>query len=254
MTETAVKFEGAETARRAVRLLEIVATAPGPVRLAELEEAAGLSKSTCYRLVRVLQDELFLERQESGGYRVGSRMVGMAAAVLPRATAYAAALPTLRALAAASGETATLHVRAGSRSVLVLGAESAEQVVRRAARIGESTRLGRGASGLAILAQLPADDAERVTAGADDPAGVRVELDGVRADGYALSFGANHPGVAGIAAPVLGTVGRPAADGAPLSAAVSGPADRWTGERMRAFAPRLLAACDQLSGLFGDPS
>jgi IclR family acetate operon transcriptional repressor len=67
----------------------------------------------------------------------------------------------------------------------------------------------------------------------------------VRRDGYKMSFGANHPGVHGIAAPV---------PSAGMSVAVSGPAERWTEERMRAFSERLLNACAELSALFDDSS
>jgi DNA-binding IclR family transcriptional regulator len=37
-----------------------------------------------------------------------------------------------------------------------------------------------------------------------------------------------------------------------MSVAVSGPADRWTGDRMRACAPQLLKTCEELSALFAD--
>jgi DNA-binding IclR family transcriptional regulator len=240
--------EGGETARRALRLLEAVVTAQEPVGLAELAASTALSKSTCYRLLRVLQDELYLERGDSGGYRVGSRLVGVAAAVLTQAALYQAARPTLRSLADAAGETATLHVRSGERAVLVLGAESVAQVLRRAATIGETTWLGRGSAGTAILAHIDPADAEPVIAKADDPAALRARLTTVRAQGYALSHGANHPGVHGIAAPVLSTFD---GVGGQLSVALSGPADRWTTDRMRSFADQLLETCAELSVLFG---
>jgi IclR family transcriptional regulator, acetate operon repressor len=246
--EPAGYTEGGETARRALRLIELVVTAGAPVALGELVELAGLSKSTCYRLVRVLQDERYLDRAESGGYSIGSRLVGIAAAVLPQAAVYQAARPSLWALADAVGETATLHVRSGSRSVLVLGVESSEQVLRRAATIGETAWLGRGASGHAILAHLAPADAERIINQADDPDSLRHAMAVVAEDGYALSYGANHPGVHGIAAPVLAAF----TAGGGMSVAVSGPADRWTEDRMRACAPQLLKTCEELSILFAD--
>jgi DNA-binding IclR family transcriptional regulator len=229
-----------------LRLVEAVVAAGEPISLPDLVAQVGLSKSTCYRLLRVLQEERYVDRVDSGGYFVGSRLVGVAAAVLPQAALYQAAAPALRALADATGETATLHVRSGSRAVLVLGAESAAQVVRRAATIGETTWLGRGASGRAILAALSVQEADRHADHADDPEELRTTLAKARTDGYVLSFGANHAGVHGIAAPVPST-----SDGASgMSVAVSGPAERWTEDRMRASAPRLLETCGELSVLF----
>lgn len=172
----------------------------------------------------------------------------MSAAVLADAALYTAARPALRALSDATGETATLHLRAGDRNVLVLGVESADQVLRRAATVGETTGLGTGSSGRSILAFLKPAEAEPVITAAEDSSALRKALDEIRRDGYALSFGANHPGVHGIAAPVLSTFDGP---GAPMSVALSGPADRWTGDRMVSFADKLITTCAQLSELFG---
>jgi IclR family acetate operon transcriptional repressor len=238
--------EGAETARRALRLVEAVVAAGEPVGLPDLVAQVGLSKSTCYRLLRVLQEERYVDRVDSGGYFAGSRLVGVAAAVLPQAALYQAAAPALRALADTTGETATLHVRSGGRAVLVLGAESDAQVLRRAAKIGETTGLDRGASGRAILAALSVREADRLAGHADDADELRTALAEARADGYVLSFGEDHPGVHGIAAPVPST-----ADGVTgMSVAVSGPAERWTEDRMRASAPWLLETCSELGILF----
>ncbi|MFC0434034.1 IclR family transcriptional regulator [Kutzneria buriramensis] len=241
------RTEGGETARRALRLIEAVVTAGDPIGLDDLATQVGLSKSTCYRLLRVLQDELYVERVDAGGYRVGNRLIAVSSAVLADAALYQAARPALRALSDASGETATLHLRAGNRNILVLGVESADQVLRRAATVGETTGLGSGSSGRSILAFLPAAEAEPIIMAADDPQALRRSLDEIRRDGYALSYGANHPGVHGIAAPVLSTFD---VVGQPMSVALSGPADRWTGARMASFADKLITTCAHLSELF----
>ncbi|WP_051343103.1 IclR family transcriptional regulator [Pseudonocardia spinosispora] len=232
------RTEGAETARRALRVVEAVVAADAPLALADLAGAVELSKSTCYRLARVLQDERYLDRAGSGGYRAGPRLVGLAASVLSDVDVYAAARPALQVLAAVTGETVTLHVRSGDRAVLVLGVESSEQL-RRAATVGESTWLGRGCSGRAILAALDRAEAEPITRTAEDPESLRTELAALREAGYTLSFGDNHPGVHGIAAPVPNRQ---------LSVAVSGPATRCTEHHLRTFAEPLLATCTQLAG------
>ncbi|QUQ66510.1 IclR family transcriptional regulator [Kutzneria sp. CA-103260] len=251
----AQRTEGGETARRALRLIEAVVTAGEPIGLDDLAAQVGLSKSTGYRLLRVLQDELYVERADSGGYRVGSRLVAVSAAVLADNALYTAARPALKALSEAAGETATLHLRAGNQNVLVLGVESADQVLRRAATVGETTDLSSGSSGRSILAFLkPAAAEPIIRADADQPA-LRRALDEIRRDGYALSFGANHPGLHGIAAPVLSTfdgAGPPMSVAQPMSVALSGPADRWTGDRMVSFADKLIATCARLSDLFSE--
>jgi IclR family transcriptional regulator, acetate operon repressor len=241
------RTEGGDTARRALRLIEAVVASRSPVGLQELADSVGLSKSTAYRLLRVLQEESYLSRADSGGYRIGTRLVGLAAEVMPRTDVFAGARPALRAFADLSGETATLHLRAGDEAVLVLGAES-DYELRRAARLGSATPLHHGCSGQAILAYLPAAEIAAVLARAGDEARadeVETALAAVRAEGFAISEGANHPGVRGVAVPVLTAAGHAAA-----SVAVSGPADRWTAGRARAFADVLTDGCRRLSVLF----
>jgi IclR family acetate operon transcriptional repressor len=249
------EMEGGSTARRALRLLEALAAA-GPARpLEDLADATGLTKSTAYRLLRVLQDEQYAERAEGGGYRLGSRMAGLAAAALPQLDMYAAMRPVLAWLARLSGETATLHRRSGDVAVLVMAAENEQAALRRVAAIGEASRLYRGCSGQAILAL--ASDADRdAVLGRAVPAVNRAELrerlEEIRYRGYALSDGANHPGVSGIAVGISAS----ARSSAAVSIAVSGPADRWTQDRRVAFAGELRQADAELSELIrmADPA
>ncbi|MFF2511860.1 IclR family transcriptional regulator [Streptomyces sp. NPDC058086] len=244
---TAARTEGGDTARRALRLLEAVAAASSPAALQDLADTVGLSKSTAYRLLRVLQEEEYVTRADAGGYRVGARLMGLAAEVMPRADVFAGARPMLRSLADLSGETATLHLRAGDEAVLVLGAES-DYELRRAARIGSATPLYRGASGQAILAFLPDPEIIAIMRRAGEAAHaeeVERALASVRTNGYALSQAANHPGLLGIAVPVLTTSLQAVA-----SVAISGPSDRWTARRATAIADLLTERCARLASLF----
>jgi IclR family acetate operon transcriptional repressor len=252
MSQMPSEMEGGTTARRALRLLEALASTGPPRPLEELAAATGLTKSTAYRLLRVLQDEQYAERAEGGGYRLGSRMVGLAAAALPQLDVYAGMRPVLARLARLSGETATLHRRSGDVAVLVMAAENEESALRRVAAIGEAGRLFRGCSGQAILAALSPADREAVIARAvpeADRDGLRRQIDDVHSRGYALSDGANHPGISGIATGITAT---PAA----LSVAISGPSARWTQDRRVAFADELRQAAVELSELtsLADPA
>lgn len=242
------RTEGAETARRALRLLEALATGPDQRTADELADRVGLTRSTTYRLLRVLQEELYIDRVD-GSYTLGSRLVGLAAAALPELDLYASVRPVLRRLVLESGETVTLHRRVGDLAVLVLGAENTEESLRRVARVGEAGPLFRGASGLAILASLSAEEVAGVVARAaaePDRHAVLSQVARARELGCAISHGANHPGVNGIAAVVRST----SATAHATSIAVSGPASRWNDSRMLAFAEPLTRACDELSALF----
>jgi IclR family transcriptional regulator, acetate operon repressor len=244
-------IEGAETARRACRLLEIVATAGRPAPLEWIGQEAGLSKSTAYRLLRTLQDEGWLERAGRMGYQVGSRLVRLAAAIEPGKNIVDLAQPWLESLAERTSETATLNIRNGEWAVVVAGAESARHALRRAVQIGHRMPLARGCSGLAILAWLPRADQQEVTRKLisgnyirpSDVTGLDDRLLMIARDGFVLSAEENHPGVAAVAVPVFAGPGGPIA----ASISVGGPIDRWTKSAIMECVPDVLRASTELS-------
>lgn len=255
-SRASASIEGAETARRAGRLLEIVATAGRPAPLEWIGEEAGLSKSTTYRLLRALQDEGWLERAGRMGYQVGPRLVRLAAAIDPVRDIAEVAQPWLESLAARTSETATLNVRDGQWAVTAAGAESTRHALHRAVQIGHRMPLARGCTGLAILAWLPRADQREVTqeliAGRHILPSDVEKLDGrlrlITRDGFVLSAEENHPGVAAVAAPVFIGTGGPIA----ASIAVGGPVGRWTKTAIAECVPDILRACAELSAALAE--
>ncbi|HEX5289796.1 MAG TPA: IclR family transcriptional regulator [Streptosporangiaceae bacterium] len=244
-------IEGAETARRAGRLMEIVATAGRPAPLEWIGEQAGLSKSTAYRLLRALQDEGWLERAGRAGYQAGPRLIRLAAAIDPGHDITERARPWLESLASVTAETASLNVRDGNWAVTVTGAESTKHALHRAVQVGHRMPLARGCTGLAILAWLPAaeqEQAARELAAGEyisqaDVDGLGRRLSTIARDGFVRSSEENHPGLAAVAAPVFMGTGGPVVG----SIAVGGPVGRWTREAIDASVPDLLRACAELS-------
>jgi len=237
------KARGAETARRTLRLLEAL-VAHQPIKLESLTAEVGLNKSTTYRLLRVLQEERYAERLESGGYRLGPAFLALAETSLPGTHFYESAAPIVRELAEATEETVTLHRRVGDLSILVYGAESGQHVLRQVARVGEACPLVRGCSALTILAYLPEDTIEAIAARSDaDRTALLERLATIRSDGHAISQGENHPGVTGIAMPIRAPV-------LEMSVTISGPDSRWTPTRALSFRPHLATAATALSRHF----
>jgi IclR family transcriptional regulator, acetate operon repressor len=245
--------EGAETARRALRLLTALVRAGGPADLESMQRETGLNRSTAYRILRALAEEGFVGRTDDGRFEVGARLTELAAAALPNLDAYAACRPIMSTLAEAAGETVTLHRRVGQQTVVVVSAESDRHALRHHLVIGRAKPLFRGCAGLAIVASLPEVDFARtrdaaVVAG-DDGALLDASVQEIKAIGYAVSFGANHPGVNGVAVAV------PLLDAAKTtrySLTVSGPEARWTRSKMTAFANRVRTSADLLAGLLLD--
>jgi DNA-binding IclR family transcriptional regulator len=170
----------------------------GPLALAELVGATGLSRATAHRLAVALEQHGLVRRDGDGRFALGFRLMALgraAADALPLAVVAEAALAWLRDT---TGESAQLYVRQGDRRICVETMESPH---------GLRTIVGVGAA-------LPLDvgSAGKVLRG--DPATLR--------RGWAESVAEREAGVASVSAPVR--------DGGAVVAAVSvsGPIERTT--------------------------
>jgi DNA-binding IclR family transcriptional regulator len=236
---------GAETARRAVRLVEVVAASDSPITLDAVATSAQLSRPTTYRLLRVLAEERWLERSGRTEWGVGSRLARLGRNLVQAIDPVTVVQPSLATLAKVSGETACLHLHDGDSALLATGSESENQALRRVAAVGERTPLVRGSAGIAILAHL--DTAERGrfidSVAPVERGALRRRLDETGRRGWASSVGENHPGVAGIAAPVFAGPGGNVIG----SISLAGPAGRWTARARREAAAKLVQACAEVS-------
>lgn len=238
-----------EVAGRVLDLLERVVVAEQPLGLMELAAATGLDKTTASRMLRFLVGrELVVRDPATQRYRVGPAFVMLSAAALGRSDIRIAAEPYLVALRDAAGETVGLHFRAGLDRVCIYGVESAQDV-RTAITSGERRPLYAGASGKAMLAFLPPEELEAALQAAEKAGGDRTRLmaeiaairDAVGV--YALSD--RIAGLSAVSVPLFG------AGGVAGSLTISGPAQRWTMERMRGFLPELRSAARQISHTLG---
>lgn len=239
----------AQTAARALDLLDAVVRAPRPRGLMEIAEQTGIDKSTASRLLGLLVERGFVSRDEdSRRYGVGPAMFGLAAAVSARMDIRTVASAHLAALRAAARETVSLHLRAGRRRVCVDGAES-DQPVRRVVPVGESLPLYLGPSGKIMLAYLEPRERALVLADARaagaDVAAIRHQISEFAAAGYAITAGDRTPGVRAISAPIFG------ARGVIASITVAGPSDRFSDDGAHHCLPALLDAARATSAAVG---
>ena len=65
---------------RALELLAAVASSDHPPTVAQLSAVCGLNRSTAWRLLATLETHGMVERQPSGGYRVGYGALRLGAA------------------------------------------------------------------------------------------------------------------------------------------------------------------------------
>jgi DNA-binding IclR family transcriptional regulator len=197
----AVRPETAQTLDRGLRLLRLVADAPGGLTVTEAASRLGVGRAVIYRLVGTLVEHGMIRRDGGGRLRMGLGLLQLARRAQPLVAD--AALPALRRLAEQVGATAHLTVAEGGEAVALVVVEPSWTTFHVAYRAGTRHALDRGAAGRAILG-------------------------GRRGEAAAVSTtGELQAGAYGVAAPVLGVEGLEASVGvialAPLDAATLGP-------------------------------
>ena len=241
---------------RAMRLLDALAAAPGPVALAELAAATGLPKATAHRLLLQLEAAGAVRREPDGKrFAPGDGLRRLARGVMRISAQAGPARDVMAALVAEIGETCNLGVLDG-RAVLYVERVECDQPLRLHLRAGSRVPLHATAVGKLILAHMPPARAARLlgpgplpalTPNTRDRAALLAQLPEIRRDG--LSFNAEEatPGVTGVAAPVF------APDGALLAGlSIHAPLSRFDIDAARAAAPRLTQAAAEIAAALAE--
>jgi DNA-binding IclR family transcriptional regulator len=181
----------------------------GPVTLADLVGATGLSRATTHRLAVALEAHGLLRRTSDGRFALGLRLVGLGRAAADALPLADAAGPALAELRDATGESVQLYVRDGDQRVCVASLESPHGL-RTIVPMGAALPLDRGSAGQALRAAT---------------------------DGWVASVEERERGVASVSAPVRD------ADGGVIAAiSVSGPIERTTREPGARYGAAVQAA------------
>jgi DNA-binding IclR family transcriptional regulator len=235
---------------RAFSVLDVLAAQPDPVALKEISERTGLHPSTAHRILNDMVIGRFVERPETGTYRLGMRLLELGNLVKARLDVREAALGPMRELHRLTHQPVNLSVRQGDEIVYVertFSERSGMQVVR---SIGGRAPLHLTSVGKLFLAH---DDPQRVRQYAartglaghtrnsiTDPAKLERELETVRRNAVARDDEELEVGVRCIAAGIYDDAGRLVA-----GLSVSAPAERleesWV-ERVKATAGRISSA------------
>jgi len=176
----------------------------------EISELVGLHKSTVSRMLTGLTEAGYVQRDDNTGrYRLGLGMIGLAGPLLAELDVRRAALPHLEELTQATGETAAIAVWNGTNAIVVEQTASPHQV-KHSAAIGTRYNKFASSSVRVFLAELPPEEVDRLLAGGtvlrdgyrglEDP--VRDQLALVRHQGYAVNDGVTTFEEYGVSAPV----------------------------------------------------
>jgi len=232
---------GVGTLDRALAIVDAVEA--GSRTLAAVATDTGIPRSTAHRLLRALAAHGIVSLEPGAGYRLGPRLLRLAASARREAPLRDLAHPALERLARETGESAQLYVRAGEVRVCVDAVES-ERELRTIVPVGASLPLSAGSAAKVFLAFDP--DRIRQIRRAADPERFARDVELVRSRGFAMSSGEREAGVGSVSAPVVGPD-----DALAAVVSVSGPAGRMGRASGRRAVPAVRRAAREIEAALG---
>ncbi|MDQ6730746.1 MAG: IclR family transcriptional regulator [Actinomycetota bacterium] len=218
------------------------------LRVTDASDRLGVSRSTAYRLLTVLEHREFVTQdKQTKRFSGGPALLRVGLAVVARSDIRAEMHPVLESVVADLQETAHLVVLQG-REAFFLDCVEAPAMIRATSRVGTSLPAHCTSGGKVLLAELPSvrlDDLlaaplDRMTKRSKVTAtGVRRELARVRRRGWATNDGESEPGLRAVAVLVPADTTRA---GTAVAIAVAAPADRLGSEDMARVANVVSAA------------
>ncbi|MFH8838272.1 IclR family transcriptional regulator [Streptomyces sp. NPDC017868] len=246
---------GVQSVDRAVSVLEILAQR-GEAGVSEVAVEIDVHKSTAFRLLGALEARGLVEQAaERGKYRLGFGIVRLAGAVTGRLDITQQGRPVCERLSEEIGETVNIavlqeHYAVNLYQVRGPGAVGTHNWV------GQLTPVHATSSGKILLAHLPAKERAGVLAASGlkkltpHTLTARTKLEKnlaeARERGYAVTLEEFEIGLHAVAAPIRSHQGETLAA---LSA--SGPAYRFTEERIHELAPLLVRGAEEISHRMG---
>ncbi len=192
-------------------LTALGALADGPHTLDQLAEALGVHKSTALRLLRTLEANNFVRREDAHHYRLGSALFDLANRALEDLDVRGAARPQLVRLGESTGHTVHLATLDDDQVVYIDKVDS-RQPVRMYSRVGKRAPLHCTAVGKALVADWSRDERETLAHRLSyppltvntitGPEDFLVELDRVSAQGYAVDRSEHEDFIHCIGAPI----------------------------------------------------
>lgn len=201
--------------QKALQILSWMVDAPrNELGVREVAAGLGFALGTTHRLLANLESNAFVTRTRNGKYSPGLELLRISSALKDRLSVLDVARPELRELVDECNETAFFGLYDSTRGEMVFAiAVESEHPLRYVVELHRWMPIHAGASGLAILAFLPAEERRRILRRnlgrltertVIDPGQIEQEAIQVRERGYAMSRGQRTVGAVGIAAPVFG--------------------------------------------------
>jgi IclR family pca regulon transcriptional regulator len=246
-----------QSLERGLLILDLLSQSRSPLKLERLVQLSGISKTSCFRILKTLTRLGFVVREaKEKAYGLGPKTISIGLSALESQGVRELALPFMREIREKTGATVNLAVLDGSDVVFVERLQSAN-IMEANLRVGSRLSAHCSSMGKAILAFMPDSDLDRIlerivferktemtiTSKED----LRRELREVRQRGYALNNEELEKGLFAVAGPIRDRTGEAVA-----AMNISCPLTRHSKEEvMQIFCPMVVSACKEISSLLG---
>jgi len=241
--------------QRGLALLEYLANQPGGATLSELGTQLGISMTSVFRLAGALEELGYLRRDEkTKRFAVTQKLLLLGQPHSGSRSLVECSLEPMRRILAATGETTQLCCRTEAFCVVLEQLPSIHPF-KYIVDLGSRPPLYCCAPGKAMLAFLRDDELEAVLPQIQFEAHtphtitsvqtLRVELERIRACGYALDHGEHFEGIHCIAAPLLDRHGHTIA-----AITIAGPATRIPEGRFAEYGKLIIAEAAEAARRF----
>jgi len=245
---------------RTLTILERLAQDVRGVPLTTLADELHIPRSAAHRLLLELADNGYVRQsRERGDYMLTTKLVSLGLNYLKSSGVVDLCQPILDRLAESCGELVRLGVVDVDHLTWVSLSQGARAGLRYDPDQGIDAKLSCTSAGHAWLSTLSEDDALMLVGkqgfgkpsdygpnAPTSPTALLKALRQARKLGYAMTVETYARGLAAISAPIVRN-----GKGAVGVLSMSGPAVRLTEDKMRAFAPDLLAAAAEIAGASG---
>jgi DNA-binding IclR family transcriptional regulator len=242
---------------KGLNLLLLLGQQKNAMSLDLITQASKLNKTTCFRLLKTLQNLGFVEQEPgSKNYRLGSQVISLGAAATKGLPLRSLALPYMQKLKDLTQETVNLSILHGTEIVFIERLE-ASHIINTHHNVGERLPAYCTCMGKAIMAYLPREKLapilesirfEPITAKTiKSREAFMEELKRVRREGLAFNLEELEQGLCAVSAPLLDYSGEAVA-----ALNVAFPLTRHDlEEALNRIAPQVKSAAEEISKILG---
>ncbi len=239
----------------AIRVLETFLDGEERLTLARITRESGLTKNKVFRILSTLEKHRFVERDDTGAYRLGVRFLDFGQRVQNQMDLLEASRPVMDWLVQETRETVFLGVIDGQEALCVDMRES-PQSIRLYAQVGRRAPLYTGGVPKVLLAFLPDEERQALLDSMElkpitpytitDRRALEGLLQQIREQGYVVTADDLDEGAHSIAAPIWDHRGRIVA-----AISVAGPSNRFTEERIQRYLALVREGAARISRALG---